>query len=102
MISCATRRQVIQIPVELSNTSYTYDSKIDRIIFIDSVSRWTQNDTVYIYRERLKYINLADTLITRDSVPNAVKLENSDEFNVDYLKQLGDLKNLILKAMSPI
>lgn len=98
--SCATHNKTIQVPVEVPNTHYHYDSKVRDIIVYDSVSRWTYGDTVYIYREKTKVINLADTLIRKDSVSSTVILESVDELNIEYLDKLNGIKSLMLKILS--
>lgn len=100
-VSCATHNQTVQVPVELPNSSYHYDSRIRDIIILDSVSRWTEGDTVYIYREKTKVLNISDTLIKRDSITTAVMLESIDEINIEYLNKLSDLKSLIFKVLTP-
>lgn len=101
IVSCTTHNKTIQVPVELPSSSYHYDSKIRDIIVIDSVSRWTEGDTVYIYREKARLLNISDTLISKDSISVAIMLESVDELNIEYLNKLGELKSLIFKMLSP-
>ena len=100
-VSCASHNKTVQVPVELPNSSYHYDSRIKDIIVLDSVSRWSEGDTVYIYREKTKLVNIADTLISRDSISTAVILETIDELNIEYLDKLSSLKSLMFKLLTP-
>lgn len=101
LISCTTHNKTVQIPVELPSSSYHYDSRIRDIVVLDSVSRWTQGDTVFIYREKTRIFNISDTLISKDSISTAIMLESIDEINVDYLNKLGEIKSLIFKMLAP-
>lgn len=100
-VSCATHNRTVQVPIELPTSSYHYDSRIRDVIVLDSVSRWTEGDTVYIYKEKTKILNISDTLISKDSIATAVMLESVDELNIEYLNKLGELKSLIFKILSP-
>ena len=100
-MSCTTHRQTVQIPVELQSIQTCYDRKVLNVFVIDSVSRWTQGDSVYIYRERTKILNVSDTLIKKDSIPTAVRLESTDEISIEYLDKLGELKSLMFKMLLP-
>lgn len=101
IVACTTHRQTVQVPVELPSIQYCYIDRSNNSVVLDSVSRWNEGDTVYIYREKTRILNTSDVYISKDSIPTAVRLETIDELNVDYLNKLGDLKSLIFKILSP-
>lgn len=99
--SCATHHKTVQVPVELPYMTYYKDVRIRDMVLMDSVSRWSEGDTVYIYREKTKVLNISDTLISKDSISKAVILESVDELNIEYLDKISELKSLLFRILSP-
>lgn len=86
--SCATHKQIIEVPVETIKTEYIHNTIIDSIYVKDSVDRWRKEDTVFIYKERIKYkyINKTDTILRVDSIPKIVTVEKIKEVEVNHIK----------------
>lgn len=85
--SCTTTKYV-EVPIETVKKEYIYDTKIDSIFIKDSVEKIIKGDSIYIYKEkvRYKYINKTDTLVRVDSVPKVVPIEIIKEVEVNHLK----------------
>lgn len=88
LLSCSSTR-TIEVPVETIKKEYIYDTKIDSIIIRDSIDRWYRNDTVYIYKERVrfKYKTRLDTIIRTDTIPKILTVEKEVKVNNIYWYQ---------------
>lgn len=77
LISCSAKNKIVEVPVETVRTEYIHNIKIDSVYVRDSVDRWRDGDTVYMYREhtQFKYLNKIDTVIKKDTIPKIVKVE---------------------------
>lgn len=53
LASCAAQKQIIEVPVETVKTEYIHDTKIDSVYVRDSIDRWREGDTVFIYKNTL-------------------------------------------------
>lgn len=105
LISCSTQKQIIEVPVETIKTEYIHNTKIDSVYVRDSIDRWREGDTVFIYKEhtQYKYLNKTDTIIKVDSIPKIVKIETVKEVEVNHIKWyqevlmwIGGIMSLIL------
>lgn len=105
LISCSAHKQIIEVPVETIKTEYIHDTKIDSVYVRDSIDRWRNGDTVFIYKERTKYkyLNKTDTLVRVDTIPKIIKVETVKEVEVNHIKWyqeafmwIGGIMSLIL------
>lgn len=87
-LSCSTGEKLVEVPVETIKTEYVHDTRIDSVFVKDSVDRFVIGDTVFIYREHIKYkyLNKTDTIVRVDSIPKIVKLETVKEVEVNHIK----------------
>lgn len=105
LASCAAQKQIIEVPVETVKTEYIHDTKIDSVYVRDSIDRWREGDTVFIYKEhtKYKYLNKSDTIVRVDSIPKIIKVETVKEVEVNHIKWyqktlmwIGGIMSLIL------
>lgn len=105
LASCAAQKQIIEVPVETVKTEYIHDTKIDSVYVRDSIDRWREGDTVFIYKEHTKYryLNKTDTIVRVDSIPKIIKVETVKEVEVNHIKWyqktlmwIGGIMSLIL------
>lgn len=105
LASCAAQKQIIEVPVETVKTEYIHDTKIDSVYVRDSIDRWREGDTVFIYKEhtKYKYLNKTDTIVRVDSIPKIIKVETVKEVEVNHIKWyqktlmwIGGITSLIL------
>lgn len=105
LASCAAQKQIIEVPVETVKTEYIHDTKIDSVCVRDSIDRWREGDTVFIYKEhtKYKYLNKTDTIVRVDSIPKIIKVETVKEVEVNHIKWyqkalmwIGGIMSLIL------
>lgn len=85
--SCTTTK-VIEVPVETIKTEYIHDTRIDSVHVKDSIDRYVNGDSVYIYEKRTqyKYICRTDTVVNTDTIPKIVKVETVKEVEVNHIK----------------
>lgn len=79
LLSCASKQFIevpVEVPVETVRTEYIHDIKHDSIFVKDSVDRWMKGDTMFIYKEHIKYrfLNKTDTICKVDSIPKVIKI----------------------------
>lgn len=88
LTACTPQREVIEVPVETIKTEYIHDVRIDSIYERDSVDRWRDGDTVFIYKEhtKYKYLNRIDTIVKVDSIPKLVKIKTKEVVEVNHIK----------------
>lgn len=88
LLSCGSTR-TIEVPVETIKKEYIHDTRIDSIVIRDSIDRWYRNDTVYIYKERVrfKYKTRLDTIIRTDTIPKILTVEKEIKVNNIYWYQ---------------
>lgn len=105
LASCAAQKQIIEVPVETVKTEYIHDTKIDSVYVRDSIDRWREGDTVFIYKEhtKYKYLNKTDTIVRVNSIPKIIKVETVKEVEVNHIKWyqktlmwIGGIMSLIL------
>lgn len=105
LASCAAQKQIIEVPVETVKTEYIHDTKIDSVYVRDSIDRWREGDTVFIYKEhtKYKYLNKTDTIVMLYSIPKIIKVETVKEVEVNHIKWyqktlmwIGGIMSLIL------
>lgn len=77
----------MEVPVEVVKKEYITTTKVDSIFVKDSVDRYVSGDTVYLYREKVKYQYLykTDTLIQIDSIPKIIKQITTEEVEVNKI-----------------
>jgi hypothetical protein len=87
--SCTTTKY-IEKPIEIEKIKTEYITKYitDSIAIKDSIDRYRLNDTVYIYKERIRtqYINRVDTIHSTDSIPYEIKTTITKTEKVNVLK----------------
>lgn len=83
--SCRVRREYVEVPVEVVHKEYINTTKVDSIFVKDSVDRYISGDTVYLYKERVKYQYLykTDTIIQVDSIPKIIKQVTTEQVEVN-------------------
>ena len=105
LASCSAQKQIIEVPVETVKTEYIHDTKIDSVYVRDSIDRWRNGDTVFIYKEhtKYKYLNKTDTIVRVDTIPKIIKVETVKEVEVNHIKWyqktlmwIGGIMSLIL------
>lgn len=103
LVSCVTKREFIEVPVEVVRTEHIVDTRLDSIYIRDSVDRWIKGDTVFIYKEqtKYKYRYKTDTVVRVDSVPKILKQKEVVEVNrlkwyQEILMRLGVVLSLLL------
>lgn len=103
LVSCVTKREFIEVPVEVVRTEHIVDTRLDSIYIRDSVDRWIKGDTVFIYKEqtKYKYHYKTDTVVRVDSVPKILKQKEVVEVNrlkwyQEILMRLGVVLSLLL------
>lgn len=105
LASCHSQKQIVEVPVETIKYEYIHDTKIDSVYERDSIDRWRDGDTVFIYKEhtKYKYLNKTDTVVRVDTIPKIVKVETVKEVEVNHIKWyqktlmwIGGIMSLIL------
>lgn len=93
--SCTTTKyienpidRVVEVPVEVIKKEYIHDTKIDSVFIRDSIDRWHDGDTFYIYKERtkFKYLNKIDTIIKTDTISKTIEVINEKRVEVNHIK----------------
>lgn len=89
-LSACTTTRYIEVPVEVEKikTEYIIDHRVDSIYERDSTDRYSKNDTIFIYKEKVKnrYIYKTDTIVRTDSVPYVVETQITTTKEVNVLK----------------
>lgn len=105
LIHSCTTTKYIEIPVKETKTEYIYNTRVDSIYTRDSIDRWLKGDSVFIYKERIKYkyLNKTDTIVKIDSIPKVINVETVKEVEVNHIKWyqkalmwIGGIMSLIL------
>lgn len=88
LVSCTTQRQIIEVPVETIKYEYIHDTRIDSVYEKDSIDRWREGDTVFIYKEhtKYKYLNRTDTVCKTDTITKVVPVEVKEVVEVNHIK----------------
>lgn len=74
--ACSTTKYIKEpIEVEKVRTEYITNYELDTIYERDSIDRYIKNDTVIIYKEKIRnrYISKVDTIVRVDSIPYTVE-----------------------------
>lgn len=89
-LSACTTTKYIEVPVEIEKvrTEYIIDHRVDSIYERDSTDRYSKNDTIFIYKEKVKnrYIYKTDTIVRTDSIPYVVETKITTTREVNVLK----------------
>lgn len=89
-LSACTTTRYIEVPVEVEKikTEYIIDHRVDSIYERDSTDRYSKNDTIFIYKEKVKnrYIYKTDTIVRTDSIPYVVETQITTTKEVNVLK----------------
>lgn len=89
-LSACTTTRYIEVPVEIEKikTEYIIDHRVDSIYERDSTDRYSKNDTIFIYKEKVKnrYIYKTDTIVRTDSIPYVVETQITTTKEVNVLK----------------
>lgn len=88
LVSCTAQRQIIEVPVETIKYEYIHDTRIDSVYEKDSIDRWREGDTVFIYKEhtKYKYLNKTDTVCKTDTITKVVPVEVKEVVEVNHIK----------------
>lgn len=89
-LSACTTTRYIEVPVEIEKikTEYIINHRVDSIYERDSTDRYSKNDTIFIYKEKVKnrYIYKTDTIVRTDSIPYVVETQITTTKEVNVLK----------------
>lgn len=89
LCSCGSTKY-IEVPVEVEKvrTEYIIDHRVDSIYEKDSTDRYSKNDTIFIYKEKIKnrFIYKTDTIVRTDSIPYLVETKITTTKEVNVLK----------------
>lgn len=87
VMCCCTTTRYIEVPVETIRTEYINNTKFDSVFIRDSVDRWIQGDTLYIYKEhtKFKYINKTDTICKTDTITKTIKVDVVRNVEVNHI-----------------
>lgn len=108
LISCSPQKQIVEVPVEVVKTEYVHNNTIDSIYIVDSVDRYTRNDTQFIYKNHIeyKYILKKDSIIKVDTVPKIIEVKTIEKVEVNNIKWyqkalmfIGGISALILTLL---
>jgi CO dehydrogenase/acetyl-CoA synthase epsilon subunit len=90
LVASCTTTKYIEKPVEVEKIKTEYITKYitDSIYTKDSVDRYIINDTIYIYKEKIRtrYINKHDTISKVDSIPYYIKTTVTEVKEVNKVK----------------
>lgn len=105
ILLCSCNRDTLRVPIETVRTEYIYDKSVDSIYIRDSIDRWIRGDTLYIYKEHIKfkYLNRTDTVCKTDTVTKYIRVKVKEEVEVNHiywyqkvLMWIGGISALIL------
>lgn len=89
MASCKTRREIVEVPIEVPQIKTEYKTKTDSIFVHDSVFHtiYSKSDTIYseLIKYRYKYLVNRDTIVVRDSIYKTQYLTKTVEKKVKYV-----------------
>lgn len=87
LASCTPQKQIVEVPVETIRTEYIHNLIIDSVYEKDSTDRYRSGDTLYIYKERIKYqyLNKIDTVLKTDTIPKIIQTTVTKEVKVNYV-----------------
>lgn len=89
MTSCRTRREIVEVPVEVPVIKTEYINKTDSILIHDSIHHYvySKSDTVFseIVKYRYKYLVKRDTILRVDTIYKTKTLTNTVEKCVKYV-----------------
>ena len=89
LASCRTRREVVEVPIEVPQIKTEYKTKTDSIFVHDSVFHtiYREADTVYsqLIKYRYKYLVKRDTLVKSDTIYLTKTLTNTVEKKIKYV-----------------
>lgn len=88
LTSCSVKEHIVEVPIETIKTEYIHDTRIDSVYVRDSVDRWVKGDTIFLYKERVKYkyLNTTDTVVKVDSIPKVVQVKTVERVEVNHIK----------------
>lgn len=102
MCACSTQKSIVEVPVEVIKevpvevikTEYIYNTVADSTFEKDSVDRYREGDTLYIYREHIKYrvITKTDSVVRNDTVPKIIKVEVPKVINKEVVKEVNHIR----------
>lgn len=108
LISCSPQKQIVEVPVEVVKTEYVHNNTIDSIYIVDSVDRYTRNDTQFIYKNHIEYKQILkkDSIIKVDTVPKIIEVKTIEKVEVNNIKWyqkalmfIGGISALILTLL---
>lgn len=86
LCACKTTK-IVEVPVETIRTEYKNNIVYDSVYIRDSVERWVQGDTVYLYKYHTlyKYKDRRDTVIVTDTITKVVTVDVIQEVKVNEI-----------------
>lgn len=89
LASCRTRREVVEIPIEIPQIKTEYINKTDSILIHDSIHHYvySKSDTVFseIVKYRYKYLVKRDTILRQDTLYKTQYLTKNVEKKIKYV-----------------
>lgn len=83
LIGCTPTKQIIEVPIEVVKTEYVNKLHKDSIYIHDSIDRYINGDTVYLYKYKYiyQYLTKVDTIVQIDSIDRPVRVTEIKEVN---------------------
>ena len=89
MASCRTRREIVEVPIEVPQINTEYKTKKDSIFVHDSVFHtiYSKSDTIYseLIKYRYKYLVKRDTILRQDTIYKTKTLTNTVEKKIKFV-----------------
>ena len=89
LVACSSTKIIEKaVPIEKVKTEYINTLKIDSVYIHDSIDRFVNGDTLYLYKYKYiyKYLNHIDTVIQKDSIETPVYITETKIKEVNKLK----------------
>ena len=89
LVACSSTKIIEkEVPIEKVKTEYINTLKIDSVYIHDSIDRFVNGDTLYLYKYKYiyKYLNHIDTVIQKDSIETPVYITETKIKEVNKLK----------------
>lgn len=89
MASCRTRREIVEVPIEVPQIKKEYKTNTDSIFVHDSVFHtiYSKSDTIYseLIKYRYKYLVKRDTILRQDTIYKTKTLTNTVEKKIKFV-----------------
>lgn len=89
LVACSSTKIIEkEVPIEKVKIEYINTLKIDSVYIHDSIDRFVNGDTLYLYKYKYiyKYLNHIDTVIQKDSIETPIYITKTEIKEVNKLK----------------